>query len=229
MSKKPAQQEAEAEAGVEPGQEPKADQTPSKLLLKTKPIGSRRFQMPPSLQAIRDWQATVSLNFVSCAVLGLALLTLLVSMLAIGWKWGAASATAPREEPPFRPSVIDNKDPSDIPPKPVAPQRVAGKYYMLIQGMDGVAAEHWAEAKRIVDFCNRENLPVNIGEMRKAKRLVVWSLTGFDSPDNPEADEYAQQIKALGKKYKADYKTYEFRQTDPVGNWPVFHQYRPSG
>lgn len=227
MSKKPAQQEAEA--GVEPGQEPKAEQAPPKLLLKSEPIGSRRFQIPPSLLAIRDWRVTVSLNFVTCAVLGLAMLTLLLSMLVIGYKWGAASAPPQRVVPPLRPSVLGNNDLGEPTPKPAAPQRVNGKYYMLIQGVEGITEQHKAEAQRIVDFCNEAHLPADIGEMRDPNQYIVWSLTGFDSPDNPEAKEYAEQIKELGKQYKAKYRTYELRQAYPSGDWPWFHQYRPGG
>ncbi|MBA7471603.1 hypothetical protein ES707_06909 [subsurface metagenome] len=224
MSKKPPQQEAEA--GVEPGQEPKAEQAPPKLLLKSEPTGSRQFQMPPSLLAIRDWRVTVSLNFVSCAVLGLALLTLLLSMLVIGWKWGAASAPGPSEVPLYNPGVMGKKDPGDITPKPAAPQREVGKFYMLIQGVEGITERHKAEAQRIVDFCNEANLPADIGQMRDPNQYIVWSLTGFDSPDNPEAKEYAEQIKELGKQYKAKYRTYELRQAYPGGAWPWFHEYR---
>lgn len=227
MSKKPAQQEAEA--GVEPGQVPKAEQAPPKLLLKSEPTGSRRFQIPPALLAIRDWRVTVSLNFVTCAVIGLALLTLLLSMLVIGWKWGASSASGPSEVPPYKPGVLGNKDPGNIPTRLAAPQRVNGKYYMLIQGMGGITDEYYAEAKMIVDFCNRADLPADIGQMRTPEQYIVWSLTGFDSPDTPEAQEYAQRIKALGKDYKTEGGTYEFRQSDPVGKWPWFHQYRSGG
>ncbi len=227
MSKKPPEQEAEA--GVEPGQKPKAEQVPPKLLLKSEPIGSRRFQIPPSLLAIRDWRVAVSLNFVTCAVLGLALLTLLLSMLVIGYKWGAPSAPPPRVEPPLRPGVLGSNDPSDIPPRPAAPQRVNGQYYMLVQGMGGMTDEHHAEAKMIEDFCSRANLPADIGVMRMPRQYVVWSLTGFESPDSPEAQEYAQRIKALGKEYKREHGTYEFKQSNPVGKWPWFHQYKLGG
>lgn len=227
MSKKPAQQEPEA--GVEPGQAPKAEQAPPKLLLKTGPTGSRRFQIPPALLAIRDWRVTVSLNFVTCAVIGLALLTLLLSMLVIGYKWGASSASGPSEVPPYKPGVLGNKDPGHIPTRLAAPQRVNGKYYMLIQGVEGITEQHKAEAQRIVDFCNEGNLPADIGEMRDPNQYVVWSLTGFDSPDNPDAKEYAEQIKELGKLYKAKYKTYELRQAYPSGEWPWFHQHKPGG
>lgn len=226
MSKKPAEQR-EPEGGPEPREEPKAAQAPPQAPLKGGRAAPRRFQMPSSLLAIRDWRVTVSLNFVSCAVLGLALLTLLLSMLVIGWKWGAASAPSPREAAPYRPDVLGKKDLSRTTTKPPAPKRVDGKYYMLIQATDGITPDHLAEAQRIAAFCNEANLPADIGVIRELKQYIVWSLTGFDSADSQEAKEYAERIKALGQNYKAKYGTYEFRQADPVGNWPVFHEYRP--
>ena len=221
MSRKPPEQQTEA--GVEGGGEAEAEQPPPR------PVWTRlrRLEIPRRLLAVRDARVTLSLNFVSCAVVALALATLLVSMFVIGWKWGAGSASAGRPAVPRRPDVLGKKNLRRTVARAELPERVAGKYYMLIQGLDGVAAEHWTEAKMIVDFCNKAKLPADIGQMRDPKRLVVWSLTGFDSPDGSQAQKYAQQIKALGQKYKAERGTYEFRQADPVGNWPVFHQYRP--
>ena len=221
MSRKPPEQQTEA--GAEPGDEGEAEQPPPS------PVRARirRLEIPRRLLAIRNARVTLSLNFVSCAVVALALATLLASMFVIGWKWGARSASAGRPAVPHRPDVLGKKNLRRTVAGPVLPERVAGKYYMLIQGLDGVAAEHWTEAKMIVDFCNKANLPADIGQTRDPKQYVVWSLTGFDSPDGSQAQEYAQQIEALGKKYKDEHRTYEFRQTDPVGNWPVFHQYRP--
>jgi len=221
MSSKPPEQQTEA--GAEGGVELEAEQAPPSPL-RTR---LRQLEIPRRLLAVRNARVTLSLNFVSCAVVALALATLLVSMFVIGWKWGTRSASADKPAVPYRTDVLGKKNLRRTVARQEPPERVAGKYYMLIQGLDGVAAEHWAEAKMIVDFCNKAKLPADIGQMRDPKRLVVWSLTGFDSADSRQAKDYAEQIKTLGKKYKVERGTYEFRQADPVGNWPVFHQYRP--
>lgn len=228
MSKKPAEQR-EPEAGPEPREEPEAAQAPPQAPLKGGRAEPRRPEVPRPLLGIRDGQVIVSLNFFSCVVLGLALATLVVSMFVLGWKWGARSAAGTTVAAPYRPDVLGKKDPSRTTTKPPVPKRVDGKYYMLIQALGGTAAKHWAEAKMIVDFCNKADLPADIGRMRNPSQYVVWSLTGFDSPDSREAQRCAQRIEALGQRYKTEHGTYEFKQTDPVGNWPWFHQYRPRG
>ena len=225
MSKKPPEQEAAG--GIEPGQEVQAEQALPEPPFKAAPAKPRSTEILRPLLAIRDGRVAVSLDYVWCGVLGLALVTLVLAVFLLGWKLGAGSAPGPGVPVPEKRDVLGEKDAARPKPRPPAPERVVGKYYMLIQGVEGMTEQHKAEAERIVEFCQEAGLQVDIGQMLDPDQYVVWSLTGFDSPDSQEAKEYARRVRELGKKYKAKYGTYELRQAYPSGDWPWFHQYRP--
>ncbi len=227
MSKKPPEQDAAD--GDEPKQQAQAEQAQPMQPLDAAPAKPRSFEILRPLLAIGDKRVAISLNYLWCGVLGLAMVTLVLSAFLLGWKMGGPSDVRPREPVPEKREVLGEEDLTTTTPPAPLPERVDGKYYMLIQGVGSVGEQHLAEAKKIVDYCAKANLPADIGQMRDPTQYVVWSLTGFDSPDSPEAKKYFEQIKALGKKYKADHGTYEFKQPDPVGKWPWFHQYRPRG
>ena len=216
MSRKPGQQPhptAEAEQAPPPPT-PRAEPTESPGLTR-------------AILSLREARVTMSLNYVSCGVIILALLTLLIGMFVLGRRSAIGRGRVEGSSAPYSPGVLGKKGQERITTRSAAAARVAGKYYMVIEGLGGITPERWDDAKSIVEFCKKANLPADIGQMRNPRQYVVWSLTGLGSADSPEAVDYAQQIKELGQKYKDKYGTYDFIQTDPVGNWPWFHQYRP--
>ena len=93
---------------------------------------------------------------------------------------------------------------------PALPQRVAGKYYMVIQDLRSTGPAKEDEANRIVAFCrdNLEPASVNLYE----GRLVVWSFKPFDSPTDPNRLSHAALVEELGRRYFKLHSTYRFSQ-----------------
>ncbi|MHC4294337.1 MAG: hypothetical protein ACYSTL_01995 [Planctomycetota bacterium] len=154
-----------------------------------------------------------SLNYVSCLVAALALLLLLILAFWAG-RWSTTTALIP--------STKVTK--SATPPSPPSPPRqsgvrVPGKYYLIIQGLQGMTDEHKAAAEKIRQFLQREGVECDVAVWPHApKQYVVWSRRGFDSETSDEAMAYVRQIEGLGKKYFTQGGNYDFRQRDRDGN-----------
>ncbi|MCE5277052.1 MAG: hypothetical protein ABFD92_08215 [Planctomycetaceae bacterium] len=109
----------------------------------------------------------------------------------------------------------------------VPPTRTVGKSYMIIQGLGGKSTEDLREAWRIQKFCSEGEFPATVSLLQG--QYVIYSLTGFDTPDEAAAKEYAEKIRVLGQKYKTQTQGREFKQTDPQGRWPWFLKYSGPG
>jgi hypothetical protein len=110
------------------------------------------------------------------------------------------------------------------------PKRVEGKYYLVIQGLQGAGAEQLKEAQDIVktltDFGEPAEVALYPGNPRQ---YIVWSLVGFDTPDDARAKDYAKTIEEMGKKYRAQGGRYDFKQRDRAGEFkPWFIRHKPA-
>ena len=97
---------------------------------------------------------------------------------------------------------------------PAGGDRTKGKYYLIIQQLSSAAPKDMTEAQRIQAWVANQGEPatVNTFVSGKKKYYIVWSLRAFDSPSSPEAQDFGRKIEGLGKKYFAEYKTYNFLQ-----------------
>lgn len=181
---------------------------------------------PPARVTLSLSQAQLAL-----AVVGLAI------VLVVAFVLGRATvgSLTPAGDAPQATPAIDEVAAYDVGGSPQAPlafpadePRVSGRYYLVIQGMRGMTAEHRQAADEIVAYLRGEGVPAEVGTYSgKPRQYVVWSLTGFDASDSPEALGYVGYIEELGQRYKARGGRYEFSHRDREGRLKPWFQ-RPS-
>ena len=150
---------------------------------------------------------TLSLNYVSCLVASTGILLLIITAFVLG------RITASSVAPPVKTgqSVV---------------KRQVGKYYMVIETLDGKTRQARAEADRIVKFCGENGEPAQVQLL--GKNLIVWSLTPFDSPKSEEVRAHALHVQnELGAKYARKYTSkYKFNQPEQNGKLvPIMYPY----
>lgn len=158
----------------------------------------------------------VSLNYVSGGVAAGGFVLLLLVAFLLGRSSaspGKSVEQPPPGAPPLNPAVVRGIEQGPSTGSP--PARVKGKHYLIIQSMMGNTDRHKADAQKIVEFLHRngeeaETRPTTSGSW------VVLSFRPYDSPQSPEAIQFAQKIEELGKKYtsRAEGGQYDFRQRD---------------
>lgn len=131
--------------------------------------------------------------------------------LAVQDRSPQAGAGAERREVP----VARRAEPWSTAANGGQPTLVRGKYYLVIQGLMGMADEHRAEAEAIAQYLNSKGEPVAVMVFRGPPRqYVVVSLRGFDMADSPEAQRYLRAIEEQGRLYSRQGGRYDFRQGD---------------
>jgi hypothetical protein len=96
-------------------------------------------------------------------------------------------------------------------------ERIAGKYYLIIDRMQGIAQKDRADAEAIITYLKEKGESATLNKL--ANRYLVWSLRPFDSPRSPEAMEFARSIERLGQQYRPPRgrSKYTFSQHKPGG------------
>lgn len=114
--------------------------------------------------------------------------------------------------------VLGNEK-KDAPPVVVKPERLKGKYYLVIQAFTSNTPKDMQEARRIVEFCGETGEPADVAifnNRRTGKPFVaVWSLTPYDTndaSDTEKARKQAEVVESAGRKYFAKHQTYKFQQ-----------------
>lgn len=166
------------------------------------------------------WRLTLTLNSVSCAVAAVVLIVLVGGAFWLGRATGSAG--------PVRVAGVgaggDKKETTSgntaQNPKPPAPKRVPGKYYLVIQQLPGKSTQDLADARGIEKFCKVNNTHAKVWQT--SKYYYVWGFRAFDSyPATlaPEALTYAKEIEKLGREYSRHaarsggrLKRHDFRQ-----------------
>ena len=183
----------------------------------------RRPVETPKISDLPIWSTaggrlTLSLNYVSCLVASMGVLLLIIAAFVLG------RATAPDASPP---ATVK---------QPVV-KRQPGKYYMVIETLADESDAAEAEANQIVKFCGANGEPAQVqllpkivnGKIVKGKgKLIVWSLTPFDSKTSEEVNAHARHVQnELGAKYAKTYGSkYSFNQTRKGKLAPVMFQYK---
>ena len=169
----------------------------------------------------------VSLNYLSCTIIVLGLVLALAGAFVLG---RATAPASPVEKPgKTTPGAGQVKGTPREARRPVTrmPQRVSGKYYLVIESLKGKSAKDLAEAKRIAEFCKQNGEPAEVRSM--GTRYIVWSLTAFDSPRSEAAIRHARSIQDnLGKEYfnPAKNRNYKFLQMKDGKFDPYYLPYR---
>jgi hypothetical protein len=212
----PVQEEVAApEPEAEASPDAEAENAPT--LQTTSTWEPRRSPEEPITSDLPIWSTSggrlvLSLNYVSCLVASTGILLLIIVAFWLGHKVGSSPAAPPGANTE-RPVV----------------KRQVGKFYMVIETLDGRTKEARAEADRIVKFCKANGEPAEVQFLKP--NLIVWSLTPFDSKLNEEVRAHALSIQnELGVKYARKYGSkYKFNQ--PVKNGklvPVMYPYGKS-
>lgn len=170
----------------------------------------------------------LAMDYRTAGFVGAGAVVLLIVAFVLGRVSGPRPAATDANVPPMKPDVVQpgNKPGTTravvreqpLPPPagaaalaPATPQRVKGKFYIVIQGMAGKTDALKEEAFRIADFCTKHNLPADVAELG-SRSFIVWSLQPFDSASDPQAKKYAEEIEKVGKLYKAAGGKYDFMQ-----------------
>ena len=165
----------------------------------------------------------LSLNYVSCTVIFVALLVLLIGSFVLGRLSVGGSGAAHTAEIGKLPQQNTGKQ---APPEPPAKDaRIPGKYYLVIQNMQGLNDELKAEAYKIRDFCKAQDRPATINEWRGS--YIVWSMAPFETSGGLDARQFALEMERLGRQYLAQGGKYNFMQRRSPGGLlePMFIRY----
>jgi hypothetical protein len=94
------------------------------------------------------------------------------------------------------------------------PERVAGKYYLVIQKMKGDSQQDREDALKIATWLTKEkDEPAEVCQNSgRTKFFFVWSFKAMDSDKGQQADAYAKKIEELGQEYKRQFGRYWFGQ-----------------
>jgi len=109
-----------------------------------------------------------------------------------------------------------------------AARRIQGKYYLIIQRLNGATTKDNNEGQRIKAWLANQGVPATVETYTtrsKKKYYMVWSLRGFDNPRSQAAQDYGKRIEGLGKKYFSEYKTYNFLQRHDGKYDPWFYRH----
>ena len=174
----------------------------------------------------------LTLSYLNWILLGLGL----VVLLAVAFLVGRSSVSAPGNlaalpgAPAPIPQGTSARGPGagtgqGQPPAAVPSRRIAGKYYLVIQG----GLKNKEEGDRIAQFCYENGEPSTVSRYSQSNQYFVLSMAPQDSPDSESAVRHAQKIEDLGKKYFQKHKTYDFRQRNRENKFqPTFLLHRDS-
>lgn len=109
------------------------------------------------------------------------------------------------------------------------PARETGKYYMVIEAMDGKTAADQMRAEHIAWFLDRRGIETSVHKYRYPKpnqervAWVVLSYRGFPGPEDPAVRRFAEQMRQLGAQYSKEYNVnYDFaprKRRDSTRPW----------
>jgi len=195
------EQEQEQETDETQTPPPVTLQTTSTRQPRTAPVSPDRGPIP--IWDTADGRLTLSLNYVSCMVAAMGILLLVIASFVVG-RMTVSTASLPVETAKWQ----------------------VGKFYLVIETLEGRSQQARKEADRMVEFCKANNEPCAV--QRLDQNLIVWSMTPFDSPDGELAKAHALKIQdELGAKYQKEYGTkYKFSQQKDGAFNPEFWPYK---
>ena len=117
-------------------------------------------------------------------------------------------------------------------PKP--PERMPGKYYLVIQQLRGKSAQDLKDARGIARWCKDKGVAAEVWQT--PRYYYVWAYRPLDSYQDTlkaGAIQYAKDIEKLGREYskhaaktRGELKRYDFRQRKGGKLEPHFRLYQ---
>ena len=157
-----------------------------------------------------DGRVKFSLNYIACAATAMGLIAVLLGTFWLG-RVTAARSNSALNPTPARGGGGDGNLTSGA-GGGAAPERVKGKWYLIIDRMAGRTDKDWDDAKAIVDYCQAHNEKATIVNLG-TQCFAVWSLKPFDDPGSKEAMDYAKAISELGANYRGKYHFSQYSGT----------------
>lgn len=108
-----------------------------------------------------------------------------------------------------------------------APERLTGKYYMVIEAMDGATPSEREKAEHIAWFLEQQGVEASVLRYRYPRqgpvRWVVLGYKGFPNPADRAARRFAERMAKLGEEYSKRYSgNFDFspkKYPDSSGPW----------
>jgi hypothetical protein len=176
----------------------------------------------------------ISLSIVSAGVAVLGVLVLLGAAFWLGRQ--SAPSTEPGDGEPVAAGVGHQGTPTPAPkpgpkkpikkPGPIAgPGKLEkGKYYLVVQSLQGTTETHRLDAEAIATFCAAKQVPAIVMKYTPSgsgrATYHVWSLKPFKHADtlNEIGTRYAAQIEDMGREYARGTRgKYSFGQRNSKG------------
>lgn len=155
----------------------------------------------------------ISLNQVSAAVLGLAVVLLLLGSFFLGRRTAAApgeptaAPPAPSKQetterelasvPLLPPRPQTPQQPPQPPTEPGLPARRKGYVYLVIQA--GISTK--AQADDIESFLAERGIASSVHRSQNTRKWMVRDLRGYADSNSKQAKEYLAGVEQLGKEY----------------------------
>lgn len=177
--------------------------------------------LPEPVVSTAGGRLRLSLNYVTALVAVVGMVLLLVLAFWVG-RWSVHASAANATGPDAQTANLAGEQ-TLTPPGPVTPGRVPGKYYLVIQGLQGMTQQKYDDAKAIVEWLKTQDIAADIGRYRgDPEQYIVWSLDKFDSSSSAEAKGFVETIEEFGQRYKAK-GGYDFKQR-PGDPWFIRYQ-----
>ncbi len=149
---------------------------------------------------------TLSLNYVSCVAIALAL----VLLWAIGFWLGRWSAGQPAPAAPPTEMVEADGGAEQVSDNPLAGLTWnKGKYCLVIQELAGGEPKHEQDAWVIMRYLADQGVPAYVVSYQG--RYRVLSLEGVDATTGDQADGFRASIERLGLQYSQAGNDYDFK------------------
>lgn len=169
-----------------------------------------------ALEARRAPHLELSLSYTHSLVLILAVVVLLVFSFMLGRATAPSASPAEDEAPQQNGQVSAGLAQQQAAATTKLPERVRGKYYLVIQDMLGMSPQKLTEAQDIINFLAQNDVPAEV--IQWGDRYIVWSLQSVDSPDTEQAKNMVAYVEQVGRRYKAQGGRYDFKQ-NKSGAW----------
>jgi len=159
---------------------------------------------------------------------------ILAAVLVVGAIWyvavkpGSSRNPAGSGDGPSQASVGAVGQDEELPPPP---EFLPGKWYLVVESISPNEANPEQAAVHIATWLTQRDVPAAAKTTRRAGRdiWVVMAYQRFDEVPwrdvngkpvyNPGPTEFAKKIEGLGKEYFRQFRTYQFKQTNPKGEF----------
>ncbi len=198
LGKNPPQQEAaDEESSACPEVPAQPEQKPRRHVgsgSSGTPMASTYHSASPVTERAEPGKVTVSIGHLSAGLVIGAVILLVAGAFVLGrMTAGPSEATSA--------GVTDGAN--------KAPKRLTGKYYMVIEAMDGATAPEREKAEHIAWFLEQQGVEASVLRYRYPEqgpvRWVVLGYEGFPNPADPSARQFAERMAKLGKEYSKGY------------------------